>query len=167
MKKLLMLVMTFVIVVWAIPKPMESIENYNVLMVHGAYGSDKGIQNCSDSLPVEAALATGYLSTSKDAANIGYYNDRGRLANWLDSLIFEDYVYDANGNPYIDEEHLNSSPYIYSWRAFVNPANSSVNNAVELGKRSWHMTGFEHRRAMMEEAQEVKAFCCRAALAML
>lgn len=24
-------------------KPMESIENYNVLMVHGAYGTDKGV----------------------------------------------------------------------------------------------------------------------------
>jgi len=29
---------------WSIPKPMESIENYNVMMVHGAYGkyNDKG-----------------------------------------------------------------------------------------------------------------------------
>ena len=28
---------------WAVPKPMESIENYNVLMVHGAYGSERAL----------------------------------------------------------------------------------------------------------------------------
>ena len=152
MKYLIILILLYVGACWSIPKPMESVTNYNVMMVHGAYGSDKGIQNCSDSLPVEAALETGYLSTSKDAANIGYYDDRGRLTNWLDSLIFEDYAYDANGDPYIDEEHLKSSPYVYSWRAFVNPANSSINNAHELGDRKWHGCG--HRRALVEEVQE-------------
>ena len=29
------------IFVWSIPKPMESIENYNVMLVHGAYGAEK------------------------------------------------------------------------------------------------------------------------------
>lgn len=47
MKNLLLFVMTFVIVSWAVPKPMESVENYNILMVHGAYESGKGIENCS------------------------------------------------------------------------------------------------------------------------
>ena len=41
MKKLLVLVMVWAIVGWAIPKPMESIENYNVMIVHGAYGAEK------------------------------------------------------------------------------------------------------------------------------
>ncbi|MDY6332850.1 MAG: hypothetical protein SPL52_15230 [Fibrobacter sp.] len=54
MKKLIALVMAFVIVCWAVPKPMESVENYNILMVHGAYGSDQGngfdLSVC-DSLP--------------------------------------------------------------------------------------------------------------------
>ena len=45
MKNLLLLVMTFVIVGWAVPKPMESVENYNILMVHGAYGASKGFGN--------------------------------------------------------------------------------------------------------------------------
>ena len=41
------------------------------------------------------------------------------------------------------------------------------NNAVELGDRTWNKNKrFGHRRTLMEEAQEVKAFCCRAALAM-
>ena len=39
MKKVLLLLVVFAIVGWSIPKPMESIENYNVMMVHGAYGS--------------------------------------------------------------------------------------------------------------------------------
>ena len=49
--------------------------------------------------------------------------------------------------------------YVYQWRSFSNPANSSYNNAFELGSRTWYMPSskYEHRRAMMEEAQEVKA----------
>ena len=42
MKKLLALVMVFAIMGWSIPKPMESIENYSVLMIHGAYGQKEG-----------------------------------------------------------------------------------------------------------------------------
>ena len=41
MKKVLLLVIAVAVFCWSIPKPMESIENYNVLMIHGAYGSDK------------------------------------------------------------------------------------------------------------------------------
>ena len=41
MKKVLLLVIAVAVFSWSIPKPMESIENYNVLMVHGAYGSNK------------------------------------------------------------------------------------------------------------------------------
>ena len=88
MKYLIILILLYVGACWSIPKPMESVTNYNVMMVHGAYGSDKGIQNCSDSLPVEAALETGYLSTSKDAANIQnsdyYYGDVDKVIT-LDS----------------------------------------------------------------------------------
>ena len=42
MKKIFLLIVLFSIACWSIPKPMETIANYNVLMVHGAYGSDKG-----------------------------------------------------------------------------------------------------------------------------
>lgn len=41
MKKIVVLMMAVAVFCWTIPKPMESIENYNVLMIHGAYGSDK------------------------------------------------------------------------------------------------------------------------------
>ena len=39
MKYLFVLIMAFSINCWSVPKPMESITNYNVMMVHGAYGS--------------------------------------------------------------------------------------------------------------------------------
>lgn len=39
MKKSIMLLLAIASMCWSIPKPMESITNYNVLMVHGAYGT--------------------------------------------------------------------------------------------------------------------------------
>ena len=36
MKNIIALMMTLVVVGWSIPKPMESITNYNVMMIHGA-----------------------------------------------------------------------------------------------------------------------------------
>ena len=40
MKKRIVLFLIFTIICesWSVPKPMESITNYNVMMVHGAYG---------------------------------------------------------------------------------------------------------------------------------
>ena len=51
MKKLVLLLLSFVVVSWSIPKLMESIEKYNVMLVHGAYESGKGIENCSSETP--------------------------------------------------------------------------------------------------------------------
>lgn len=39
---MLLFVLILIINCWTIPKPMESIENYSVLMVHGAYGWNEG-----------------------------------------------------------------------------------------------------------------------------
>ena len=51
MKKILLLILSALSFSWTTPKPMESIENYNVLMIHGAYGSNKDIiQTITDSL---------------------------------------------------------------------------------------------------------------------
>ncbi len=41
MKKIFLVLIFLAAYAWSIPKPMESIENYNILMVHGAYGSNK------------------------------------------------------------------------------------------------------------------------------
>lgn len=45
MKKqvIFLLVLTLICESWSIPKPIESVENYNILMVHGAYGSGQGL----------------------------------------------------------------------------------------------------------------------------
>lgn len=70
-KSLTFFTLFFIGVVFASPKPMESATNYNVLMVHGAYGSDKGITNCSENVG-EAVYADRFLNRSeKDGANIG------------------------------------------------------------------------------------------------
>lgn len=154
MKNVLLFVITAVVGCWAFPKPMESVANYSVLMVHGAYGSDKGIENCSDKT-FEAIKESKYLTTSEKGANIGYYHEKGRLTSWLESLIFEDTTSYDSLNPFSDFRRSHGLPYIYSWRAFTNPANSSINNAHELGDRKWKGCG--NRRSLVEESQEVKA----------
>lgn len=47
MKKLI-IVLLVIANAWSIPKPMESIENYNVMIVHGAYGAEKGFLDEKD-----------------------------------------------------------------------------------------------------------------------
>ena len=227
MKKLLLLVMAFAIGGWAVPKPMESIENYNVLMVHGAYGNEKGFENSAsdyltDSVKIEfldslkefnPQLYAEYLTYPKTVitnpgirgnksqfvitpdmwlkqnfpelfdvidsvqddfkqsydissaydrnaflggATLGRYGSEDRITNWLSKNVFEEEGWN-------DSVYVRYS-YIYNWRSFSNPANSSHNNAYELADRTWnkgnkpfHQGGFGHRRALMEEAQEVKA----------
>ena len=41
MKKIFLILIFFAAYAWSIPKPMESVEKYNIVLVHGAYGSDK------------------------------------------------------------------------------------------------------------------------------
>lgn len=48
MRNLLIFLFAMSVSVWSIPRPMESLMNYSVLMVHGAYGSDKGISENSE-----------------------------------------------------------------------------------------------------------------------
>lgn len=186
MKKVLLVFLLFTVYGWAVPKPMESVENYNILMVHGAYGSSKGFGNkdfvesllkknlpeAIDTLPDWSLWRTMYYldtipriansyvfpEANEDTsflgeANIGYYGSHGRLTYWLNKRIFED---DSSSKP--------QTSYTYHWRSFSNPANSSSNNAHELGDRKWNQGnlsfgngGFGHRRTLMEEAQEVKA----------
>lgn len=191
---MLLFVLILIINCWAVPKPMESIENYSVLMVHGAYGWNEGfiwphmpedyweddygmedlwfqdhveygtiigedtifanpklsdvIKKLDEELP-SAYDDTVYLGK----ANLGRYDSEDRLTYWLNKNIFED---DSSRKP--------QDSYIYHWRSFSNPANSSSNNAHELGDRKWNQGninygkgGFGHRRALTEEAQEVKA----------
>lgn len=60
--------------------------------------------------------------------------------------------------PDIGKNRNAKNSYVYNWRAFTNPANNSINNAKELGLRTWNKDKkFGKRRALVEEAQEVKA----------
>ena len=136
----------FYISVCAIPKPMESITNYNVLLLHGAYGKDKGFLDEKDTN--EAYYAKTSL---ENGASLGAYDNKERIPRWLSYEIFEESDFGSK----INYAH---NSYIYNWRSFSNPANSSVNNAYELGDRTWNKDGkFRKRRALVEEAQEVKA----------
>ena len=137
---------------WSTPKPMESVENYNVLLIHGAYGSDQGFLS---GLVDSAKLGEAYYAAKPldNGAQIGRYDEAEdakthRLLYWLGPKIFEE-NYPTNQR----------ESRIYQYRSFSNPANSSDSNAVELGNRMWHLPGtpFSKRRAMIEEAQEVKA----------
>lgn len=195
MKRLFLFFCVFSIISWATPKPMESIENYSVLMVHGAYGwnegfiwphmpksyweDDYGMEDLWFQDHVEYGTIIGWdtifanpklsdvikkldeeLPSAYDdtvylgKANLGRYDSEDRLTYWLNKNIFED---DSSRKP--------RDSYIYHWRSFSNPANSSSNNAHELGDRKWNQGnlsfgngGFGHRRTLMEEAQEVKAW---------
>lgn len=154
MRIYLLFVLSLVVFSWSIPKPMESIENYNVMLIHGAYGKEKGFLNISDSAKIKEAYAA--TKALDNGAALGRYyeepDDKPRLLHWLTTKVFEE--------PEMDSEDVHPKySYVYQWRSFSNPANSSYNNAFELGSRTWYMpaTKYEHRRAMMEEAQEVKA----------
>ncbi len=143
-RKIFIAVALIVAYAWSIPKPMESIKNYNVMIVHGAYGSEKGIEENGNLK--EADSTSSFLG----GATLGSYTSDNRITKWLGSNIFEESD--------IGEERKPSNAYIYNWRSFTNPANSSHNNAYELGSRTWNGNNvrFGHRRSLMEEAQEVK-----------
>ena len=145
MKKILVMVMALAIVSWSIPKPMESITNYNVIMLHGALGSDKGFKP-DESIP--EAIYDGY----RGSGHIGKYGDhKDRVTYWLSQNVLEE-------PDWSDTKDAVRASSMYAWRAFTNPANSSKNNAVELGDRTWNKDKkFGGRRALVEEAQEVKA----------
>ena len=146
MKRILFLLLIFVNCVWSIHKPMESITNYNVMLIHGAYGSKK-VFSADTSLP-EAYKAGGAL---ENGATLGGYTNNERITQWLSSEIFEEAGWKGN------KEYVHNS-YVFNWRSFSKPANSSVNNARELGYRQWNRDGtYGKRRALVEEAQEVKA----------
>lgn len=148
MKNLIITLFAAVSVCWSIPKPMEAITNYNVMMVHGAYGSEKGI-NANANLK-EADSTSEFLGD----ATLGSYTSDDRITKWIGTNIFEE--------PDIGKERNPSNAYIYNWRSFTNPANSSLNNAHEMGDRMWNAktngnSKFGKRRALFEETQEVKA----------
>lgn len=150
MKKIIVLVVAAFIFCWAIPKPMESIENYNVMMVHGAYGkyNNKGKLQGFEPGGYSQAIDT---TDRMGAATMGGYTSDERVTRWISRNILGEPKWEK------DSSYLRNS-YVYNWRAFSNTRNSSINNAFELGDRTWNKNKrFGQRRALTEEAQEVKA----------
>ena len=147
MKIYFVFAMAFAIGCWAVPKPMESIENYNVMIVHGAYSKGKGFLDEKDTNEAY------YAGTSlENGATLGAYDNSDRITNWVSTKVLEE-------PGWVDIVGYARNSYVYNWRSFSNPANTSLNNAHEMGDRTWSLKGtkFEHRRALMEEAQELKA----------
>lgn len=96
MKYLYVLIMVFAINCWSIPKPMESVTNYNVMLIHGAYGSKKGF-SADTSLP-EAYNAGGALENGATLG--GYTNDvQGNFYNGdVDKIITLDSPHEGTGS---------------------------------------------------------------------
>jgi hypothetical protein len=159
---ILFLVLTIACESWAVPKPMESIENYNVLLLHGAYGHYKKDDDGKiDKSKPQGFFESDTIPSANDAedylgnATIGRYTEKPdgnkRLNHWLSKEIFEE-------SEWADDKEGAHNSCIYHWRAFSSPPNSSITNAIELGDRTWNKDKkFGKRRALVEEAQEVKA----------
>ncbi len=169
MKTFLCLIVTIVCVVFAIPKPMESLNHYNVVLVHGAAPEEKGFESeCnSDNIYDANTMMSGHFASPQTIASqlggaagmLGDYENEGekKLTYWLDSAVFEDYQY-RNGKIYMDSTNYRKSPYIYIQRSFTNPAESPAHNAHEIGDRTWKgNNNCSVRRSLFEEAQEVRA----------
>lgn len=143
-------------------KPMEALNRYNVVLVHGAAPEGQGYgDTCNSDIQSAWNTWSDYTAYQNDTAqnkkvswNLGkavgmlgdYENDDGnKLTYWLDSAVFEDTV-------------RYGSEYVYIQRSFTNPAESPAHNAHEIGDRTWKGNNSCFvRRALFEEAQEVRA----------
>ncbi|WP_295680186.1 hypothetical protein [uncultured Fibrobacter sp.] len=164
-------------------KPMETLNRYNVVLVHGAAPESQGFgSECSGT--IHNAYAIAYNNITKldktirsrlggavgmlgaygdtfdpDSSDDSEYNVKAskKLTYWLDSAVFEDFQY-RNGKVFMDSTNLFGSPYIYLQRSFANPAETPAHNAHEIGDRTWKGDNkCSVRRSLIEEAQEVRA----------
>ncbi|MDR2580737.1 MAG: hypothetical protein LBC85_07070 [Fibromonadaceae bacterium] len=165
MKKVFYLafILSQVFIVASHSKPMETFENYNIILVHGAGGEYFGL-DCNNDSSIDGAWT--YLKPNENPTEtkqenyldlIGGYGERfifpdrdedessakdmRQLRNWLTGRVFED-----------------NKSLTYLQRPFTNPANSPINNTRELGDRNWvGRNNCGVRRSLIEEAQEVRA----------
>ena len=181
MRIILYAIIAIVGIVYAVPRPMETLDRYNVVLVHGAAPETQGFESECNSGAIRDAytITTNYIVKPDSFGwNLGDavgmlgaydrtfnpnkdedYNERSakKLTFWLDSAVFEDYQY-QNDKIYMDSTNYRSSPYIYIQRAFANPAESPAHNAHEIGDRTWKGNNkCSVRRSLFEEAQEVRA----------
>lgn len=122
MRNTLFLLLCLYVGCFAIPKPMESIENYNVLMIHGAYGSNKGIDENKNLK--EADSTSEFLGK----ATLGSYTSNDRITKWLGFNVFEESDIGSKRNP--------SNAYIYNWRSLAFAADENVRCGVIVSPTS-------------------------------
>jgi hypothetical protein len=88
MKNIIVLMMAVAVFSWSIPKPMESVTNYNVMMVHGAYGkyNDKGKLQGFEPGDYSQAIDT---TDRMGAATMGGYTSDERVTRWISHNILK------------------------------------------------------------------------------
>ena len=142
-------------------KPMESIDRYNIILVHGAADSLSGMDcNASD---IEEPYS--YYNPSKEKKDVfgrikGYVQETGALwwaddsrstatgmiktlPDWINYSILDGERKDRFG--------------IYLNRPFLNPANTPIVNGKEIGDRTWKgRDNCGKRRSLIEEAEEMR-----------
>ena len=165
LRKVLFLLMTLEMVAVAIP--MESLNEYNLVLIHGA-GSHWGGLDCENgdikhekmgfsSDKYQDAYEYYWRGTSGPNTRIG-----GKLS---EGLISDDSTSSATGmiaelKPWIQDTVFEGDYewLVYLQRPFTNPANSPSNNGNEIGKRTWKGSNkCSARRSLFEEIQEVHA----------
>lgn len=142
-------------------KPMEALNRYNVVLVHGAAPENQGYGSlCGETIKDAWNTRNDFIFSMRDTTQdeklpwnlgdavgmLGKYedDDEKKLTLWLDSAVFEDTV-------------TYGSEYIYIQRSFTNPAESPARNAHEIGDRTWKGDNkCSVRRSLFEEAQEVR-----------
>ena len=142
-------------------KPMEALNRYNVVLVHGAAPENQGYGSlCGETIKDAWNTRNDFIFSMRDTTQdeklpwnlgdavgmLGKYedDDEKKLTLWLDSAVFEDTV-------------TYGSEYIYIQRSFTNPAESPAHNAHEIGDRTWKGdNNCSVRRSLFEEAQEVR-----------
>ena len=150
-------------------RPMEALNRYNVVLVHGAAPEGQGFEDrCVGKIHDANAISSNNITKLDTTISsrlgsavgmLGAYDDTmlpsasdednekaaKKLTYWLDSAVFEDTV-------------QYGSEYIYLQRSFANPAASPAHNAHEIGDRTWKgNNNCSVRRSLFEEAQEVRA----------
>jgi len=135
---------------------MESIERYNIILVHGAADSLSGV-DCEAS---DLKAPFEYYTDSTD--------DFGRIDGYLKEGLLDDSRSTATGMiktlpDWINDKILDGERKdrfgIYLNRPFVNPANTPVVNGGEIGKRTWKgRDNCKTRRSLTEEAEEMRNY---------
>ncbi|MCQ2055393.1 MAG: hypothetical protein MJY82_08910, partial [Fibrobacter sp.] len=170
MSRYFLMSLLFVIGLYA--KPMESIERYNIILVHGAadslsgmyceapdleeaysyykmpgtdetFGRTKSYYDISWDPSLNPFGDDGFDLTKMDTSRSNATGMIKTLPDWINNKILDGEEKDRFG--------------IYLNRPFLNPANTPVVNGGEIGNRAWKgRDNCSVRRSLIEEAEEMR-----------